>query len=72
MFDFVRRRDAADLDYIVEFSDDLGDTDPWTAATEPETVTPINDFWEKVSIADTKDPVNTDKRFGRVRFEYQP
>jgi len=67
---YLRRRDAADLLYHAEFSSDLGVTDPWAPDGASEAVTPIDDDWEMVTVEDSLDA--SPKRFGRLRFQYNP
>jgi hypothetical protein len=71
-FEFLRRRDASDLIYAVEFSDGLGEGAPWIEAVGTETVMPIDDWWERVSVEDEAMAPGAPMRFGRVRYDYRP
>jgi arylsulfatase A-like enzyme len=70
--EFIRRRGASDIDYIVEFSGDL--TQLWTQADQSyeASVTPINDAYERVIYEDSETPATAEQRFGRMRIQYKP
>ena len=63
--EFVRRRNAADLVYQVEFASQLDSG--WQPAGGAGTVTVIDADWERVVISDVNAPPGSGKRFGRVR-----
>ena len=66
--EFVRRRASTNpqIEYLPEFSGDLK-RDNWDSPAS-QTVTPINDEWERVQAADTVAVGAADARFGRVRI----
>ncbi|MEM1222212.1 MAG: putative Ig domain-containing protein [Verrucomicrobiota bacterium] len=72
--EFVRRRNVANLDYIVEIASDLdGSGDSWEVLEASiEVVEVIDDEWERVTIRDWKSSPPETKRFGRIRLEYEP
>jgi len=69
--EFIRRRNANDLAYIVEFCSDLTNSPPsgWEQATGAETVTTIDSEWDRVVVEDVLTVETAERRFGRVRFE---
>ncbi|MCC6356174.1 MAG: hypothetical protein IT577_19995, partial [Verrucomicrobiae bacterium] len=71
--EYLRRRNADDLVYEVQFCSDLTDDAPngWAAATATESVVPINDEWERVIVAD-QPPPGARSRFGRVLVQSVP
>ncbi|QHI70120.1 chondroitinase family polysaccharide lyase [Tichowtungia aerotolerans] len=62
---YLRRKDAPNLSYTVEFCNDLVSNN-WEPATSIETITLINSVWEQVKISDSV--TNPLCRFGRVRI----
>ena len=70
--EYLRRIDAPDLEYLVEFADSL-DPDPsgWEL-TRGEVVTPIDDTWERVSVVDLVATEGRAARYGRVRLIHHP
>lgn len=65
--EYVRRRNAADLRYQVQFCTRLNSTNPalgWTTSAA-EAVTPIDTDWERVVVEDQPPPGAT-TRFSRV------
>ena len=67
--EYVRRRNATDLLYQVQFCTSLtatGAPDGWATSTATETITPIDADWERVVVEDQPTPGVT-RRFGRVR-----
>ncbi|MDA0338625.1 MAG: choice-of-anchor D domain-containing protein, partial [Proteobacteria bacterium] len=50
--EYLRRRGDVNLFYTVKFNTDL--TGPWTSATGPETVTVIDETWERVVVEDSE------------------
>lgn len=70
--EFVRRKNAQNLAYVVEFTSDLG-TDSWETVTpEIVNVSDVDDDWERVIVRDPKGTPPETKRFGRVRLIYGP
>jgi len=69
--EFLRRRNAPDLNYRVQFCEHLGDAMPggWMDATGPEFITPISPFWEHVVVWDSVRVGERPCRFGRVVVE---
>jgi hypothetical protein len=65
---FIRRRDAFDLTYEVQFCSDPSATasSGWEATRSPEKVTIIDQQWERVGVSDEAAPPGTSVRFGRV------
>ncbi len=69
--EYVRRKAVKNpgINYQVEFSSGLGNApDVWEPATAPETVTEIDDVFERAVVTDSADP-GIGKRFGRVRID---
>jgi N-sulfoglucosamine sulfohydrolase len=62
--EFVRRKQASDLTYKAQFTDSLMTN--WTDAVSSETITPIDDEFERVSVADDVTTAIATNRFGRV------
>lgn len=62
--EYIRRKQAADLTYQAQFTDNLESN--WVNATLPEIVTPIDDEFERVLMKDEKTTAQTTNRFGRV------
>lgn len=62
--EFVRRKQASDLTYKAQFTDSLMTN--WTDAVLGETITPINDEFERVSVSDSITTATATNRFGRV------
>ncbi len=58
------------IQYIVEFNDDLTNEEGWAVATPlpPES---INSTWERVTVIDTESIASKAKRFARVRVIVQ-
>ncbi len=69
--EYVRRRNATDLTYTVQFGSGLT-PDDWSAATGTPTVTIIDATWERVVIEDTVTSSTSDRRFGRVQVSQNP
>lgn len=69
--EYLRRKASTNpqISYFAEFSDDLS-TDGWIEQTI-ESVTSIDDDWERVTVSDTLDTSSAKKRFARVRVELQ-
>ncbi|MGB0743371.1 MAG: choice-of-anchor M domain-containing protein [Opitutales bacterium] len=69
--EYIRRKASTNpqISYFAEFKDDLG-TGEWTVQTA-ETVTSIDDTWERVIVDDSVDTSVSNQRFGRVRIEVQ-
>lgn len=67
---FIRRIQAADISYIVQFTGDL--KDDWDDATTTEVVIPIDSEFEQVSVSDTMTPSAAHQRFARVKVESLP
>ena len=66
--EYIRRRNATDLLYQVQFCsrlDATGSPDDWAEATAPETVKPIDAEWERVVVKD-QPPAGAAARFVRV------
>jgi hypothetical protein len=63
--EFVRRKSGGlpGITYRVEFTSDINNSAGWTAGGT-ETVTPIDDVWERVKVTDAA--LNPDARFGRL------
>lgn len=70
---YLRRREAVDLSYYVEFADRVSadGATGWHPSTKPETVTRIDSAWERVDVDDAP-PADGSQRYGRVRLEYAP
>jgi len=70
--EYLRRRDDPGLTYTVEFGSDLDESSAsaFSPATEPETVTNIDEKFERVIINDTATVDSHNRRFGRVRLSY--
>lgn len=66
---YLRRRNALDLAYNVEFTSNLISND-WVVASDPGTIASIDAGWEQVKVGDTDAPPNATNRFGRVRLDY--
>jgi hypothetical protein len=64
LLEFVRRRQAADLTYTAQFIDNLMTT--WTDVASAEQILPIDDDWERVTVANDATVANASNRFGRV------
>lgn len=69
--EYVRRKTSTNpqITYFAEFKDDLS-PGQWTVQAS-ETVTSINDTWERVVVVDAVDTSDVDQRFARVRVEMQ-
>ena len=65
VFEFLRRRNSG-LVYQPKFSTGL---ESWTATNGGETVEPINDEWERVTVSQPADPGDGDRMFGKVTVE---
>jgi hypothetical protein len=63
-FEYVRRKNVSDISYGVQFSDNLFSN--WTDSTMPETITSINDDWERVTVEDSVLVPDATNRFGRA------
>jgi len=63
-FEYVRRKNVSDIAYGVQFSDNLFSN--WVDATMPETITSIDDDWERVAVEDAETVAGNTNRFGRV------
>ena len=63
--EYLRRKNAPGTTYSVQFADNLL-FGGWIGSANAETVSPINGTWERVTVEDDKDTLNTTKRFGRV------
>ena len=62
--EYIRRRNAG-LTYTVQFASGLSPVD-WQPAAAAETVTPIDDDWERVVVEDSESVATMPLRFGRV------
>jgi N-sulfoglucosamine sulfohydrolase len=62
--EFLRRKNVTDISYGVQFSDNLMSN--WVDATMPETIAPISDEWERVTVEDDVITSEATNRFGRV------
>lgn len=69
--EYIRRKASTNsqITYFAEFTDDLG-SGVW-AVQPAETVTSINDTWERVIVDDAVNTSVADQRFGRIRVEMQ-
>ncbi len=65
--EFIRRKDATDITYQVQFTDNLMSN--WVDTTATEIITPIDDEWERVKIEDTEAPPT---RFGKAGLIHNP
>ena len=61
--EFLRRRNAVDLDYSPQFSQDLTN---WVAPGAVLSVSPVNGDWERVIVRDAVPVPAAPRRFGRV------
>ena len=65
---YLRRKSASTpgISYAVQFSNDLGVSDPWAVnGSATESVTPLDSTFERVTVTDTA--LSPAKRFARVR-----
>ena len=69
---YLQRKSANNpqIQYVVEFNDDLGDAEGWVAAGSQNTVS-IDSTWERVTVVDTESVVTQPQRFVRVRVVVQ-
>lgn len=65
--EFLRRRNGVDLEYTAQFGSSLSNELP--SATESETVTVIDDDFERVIVNDSQTTLTANRRFGRVSIE---
>lgn len=65
IIEFLRRKNS-DLIYTPKFSSDLGD---WTSVNGDETVGPIDEEWERVTVTQAAPETGTDRMFGKVEVE---
>ncbi len=68
--EYLRRRGAADLEYIPEFAGDLF-SNGWKSGLT-ETVESIDSDWERVTVRDPETSETNSARFGRVRVLFNP
>lgn len=69
--DYVRRKDARQVQYVAEFTDSL--TQNWNASSGGESVTDaVDPAWEIVSVEDAEPVSSNTARFGRVRVLLNP
>lgn len=62
--EYLRRTDAPGTAYAVQFSDNLASN--WVDSVAAESVSPVNDEWERVVVEDETDTADATNRFGRV------
>lgn len=67
--EYLRRLGDPNLQYIVEFSNDLS-PGSWNPGTGLETVSPIDANWERVVLPDSESSSTHPRRFGRVTVSY--
>ncbi|MEM1223833.1 MAG: choice-of-anchor D domain-containing protein [Verrucomicrobiota bacterium] len=67
--EFVRRRNAIDLIYRVEFSNNL-EANSWTQFDGDESVEIIGSDWERVTVVDTITSNDQSRRFVRVAVDF--
>jgi len=69
---FLRRKgiNNPQIQYIVEFNNDLGDPQGWLEVGS-ESVTSIDEIWERVTVTDTESVLSESNRFARVRILVQ-
>ena len=65
--EFIRRTSRAEMTATAVFSDTL--TGEFTESTEPESITPIDDYYERVVIADSVTTATASPRFAKVLVE---
>ena len=65
--EYIRRKGPPDpgLAYQPLFSDHLDPGGPWSQSSNPESATPINDYWERVIVEDHH--TGGARRFARVK-----
>ena len=69
--DYVRRKDARQVQYVVEFADNL--TQDWDASSGSESVSDaVDPSWEMVRVEDAEAVSSNTARFGRVRILLRP
>ena len=69
--DYVRRKDARQVQYVVEFADNL--TQDWDASSGSESVSDaVDPSWEMVRVEDAEAVRSNTARFGRVRILLRP
>ncbi|MCB1231391.1 MAG: VCBS repeat-containing protein [Verrucomicrobiae bacterium] len=70
--EFLRRRSDPNLTYTVEFGSTLSTTpsNDFAPATEPESSTPIDLNWKRVTVRDSATVASQPRRFGRIKLEY--
>lgn len=65
----LRRKGVDELGYQIEFSSNLID---WEAPENEETITNIDDTWERIALLDHETSSTHNRRFGRVKLSYEP
>jgi hypothetical protein len=62
--EYLRRTDAPGTTYAVQFTDSL--LSNWVNSSASESISPLNDEWERVMVDDETDMADATNRFGRV------
>ncbi len=62
--EYLRRTDAPGTTYAVQFTDSL--LSNWVNSSASESISPLNDEWERVMVEDETDMADATNRFGRV------
>ncbi|MDF7826210.1 sulfatase-like hydrolase/transferase [Pontiellaceae bacterium B12227] len=68
--EYLRRRDASELQYVAEFSGNLV-SNVWNSGSS-ESVKSIDSDWERIIVQDSETTETTTNRFGRVRILFNP
>ncbi len=69
--EYLRRRGIAGLAYRVEFASRLAPSD-WIQSIAAETVTALDDDWERVVVEDGETSASDRDRYARVRVDFDP